>query len=109
MKYKKTKIILGSVLGLAALAVAIDHTRHSLPKAEPQQHKAGAGAADSPDASGSIEDYLRSLDNLVAPCSLDEPCSLDDDSCSLDDSTAPSEMDDDPCSLDDAVAPCERG
>jgi len=107
MKRKQNKIILGSVFGLAALAVAIDYTRHSLPKAEPQQHRnAGSGASGSPDSSGSIDAYLRSLDNLVAPCSLDAPCSMDDNPCSLDDSVAPCSLEDNPCSLDDLTAPC---
>ncbi len=114
MKRKQSKIIFGSVIGLAALAVAIDHTRHSLPEAEPQQH----GDADSVhdeearralDSPSSIEAYIRSLDELTAPCSLDQPCSMDDNPCSLDDATPPCSMDDNPCSLDDSYAPCELG
>ena len=105
MKRKQSKIIFGSVIGLAALAVAIDYTRHSLPKAEPQQH----GNADSVhdeearralDSPSSIDAYLRSLDDLTAPCSLD------DNPCSLDDSDSPCSLDDNPCSLDDSYSPC---
>ena len=33
---KRNRIIVGSAIGLAALAVAIDHTRHALPEAAPR-------------------------------------------------------------------------
>jgi len=58
---KKAKLIVGSALGLAAVAVAIDHTRHRLP--EPQ-------AAAS---SGSSNIIIRET-----PCGLEgaNPCSL---------------------------------
>ncbi len=114
MKRKQSKIIFGSVIGLAALAVAIDHTRHSLPQAEPQQRgnaesaygEEGPCTLDSP---CSIEAYLRNLDNLTAPCSLESPCSLDENPCGLDDSTAPCSLEENPCSLDDPYSPCGLG
>ncbi len=31
----RNRIIVGSAFGLAAIAVAIDHTRHSVPEAQP--------------------------------------------------------------------------
>ncbi len=34
MKHKTGKAIMGATLGLAAIAVAIDHTRHTLPGVE---------------------------------------------------------------------------
>jgi len=75
MKHSQSKLIIGSAIGLAALAVAIDHTRHTLPAAE--THKA--------ESAGTIyeDDTPCSLD---APCSLDNPCSLDesDTPCGLD-------------------------
>ncbi|GMR15031.1 MAG: hypothetical protein BMS9Abin30_0648 [Gammaproteobacteria bacterium] len=98
MKRKQSKIILGSVIGLAALAVAIYYTRHSLPKAEPQQHRDVDSVHDEEarralDSPSSIDAYLRSLDDLTAPCSLDPPCSLDDNPCGLDESYSPCELD----------------
>jgi len=68
---KTSHIIMGSALGLAAIAVAIDHTRHRLP--EPV----------STESSYVIEEGNPcSLDS--APCSLNEnPCSLNASPCSL--------------------------
>jgi hypothetical protein len=56
----KAKLIMGSALGLAAIAVAIDHTRHRLP--EPQA-QSGAG---------------QNVIILENPCALEgrNPCSL---------------------------------
>jgi len=114
MKRKQNKIIFGSVFGLAALAVAIDYTRHSLPEAEPQQ----PGNADSAygeegpctlESPCSIEAYLRRLDDLTSPCTLESPCSLDESPCGLDDSSSPCSMDENPCSLDDSYSPCGLG
>lgn len=76
MKQKQSRIILASAIGLAALAVAIDHTRHSLPEAEPQQYN-----------------NTDSVYDEESPCSLDAPCSMDDNPCSLDDSAAPCGLD----------------
>jgi len=114
MKRRQSKIIFGSVLGLAALAVAIDYTRHSLPKAKPQQQGNADSVHDeearrSLDSPSSIEAYIRSLDELTAPCSLDQPCSLDDNPCSLDDAASPCSLDENPCSLDDSYSPCGLG
>lgn len=33
---KRNRIIMGSAIGLAALAVTIDHTRHALPEPSPK-------------------------------------------------------------------------
>ncbi len=77
MKRKQSKIILGSAIGLAALAVAIDHSRHTLPQPETQQYE-------------NIDSVYDDQEN---------PCSLDDNPCSLEDSGSP-------CSLDDSTAPC---
>jgi len=67
MKKKYNRLIMGSAIGLAAIAVAIDHTRHRLPDAE--SPKTSVEQSDSSEES---------------PCSLDEsPCSLDESPCSL--------------------------
>lgn len=61
----RNKLIVGSAIGLATLAVAIDHTRHRLPDPVPvSQEQAG------------MDDE--------SPCGLDaatsSPCSMSDDS-----------------------------
>ena len=68
---KTNRIIMGSAIGLAAIAVAIDHTKHPLP--EPA----------TVESSYIIEES--------SPCSLEaSPCSLSENPCSLNSS---------PCSL----------
>jgi hypothetical protein len=66
----KSKLIVGSAMGLAALAVAIDHTKHRLP--EPSM---------SEQAIIVIGD-----EETESPCGLDgSPCGLVDESpCGLD-------------------------
>ena len=68
----KNKLIVGTALGIAAIAAVVDHTRHSLP--EPV----------------AVTDSAQSLNNEspcgldASPCSLDSPCGLGDASpCSL--------------------------
>jgi hypothetical protein len=67
MKHRN-KIIMASALSLAAIAVAIDHTKHHVPDAAygdieiiGEESKAGGGAPCSLDA---------------APCSIENPCSM---------------------------------
>lgn len=65
---KKNHIIMGSAIGLAALAVAIDHTRHKLP--EPVIDSSSYIVEEGTDDS--------------SPCALgDNPCSLGSSPCSL--------------------------
>ncbi len=83
---RKNRWIMGSALGAAAIAVAIDHTRHRLPQpvAVDTRETAGEGSA----AVVIVEEEGE------APCGLDAaPCSLDDSPCSMDVS---------PCSLDES-------
>jgi hypothetical protein len=77
---RSNHLIMGSAIGLAAIAVAIDHTRHRLPEAQP-------GAAEQQQAQGE-ESQIIILEE--SPCGLTSPCSLDASPCSLDTS---------PCSL----------
>lgn len=71
------KIIVTTALGIAAIAVAIDHTRHRLPT--PIQ-----------DPSVTISnDTINDLEppdenNAESPCSLGNPCALNISPCALD-------------------------
>ena len=80
---KTNRLIVGSALGLAAIAVAIDHTQHRLPDPVPvTQEQTGMDEEEE------------------SPCgmSLESPCSMDDESSS-------------PCSMDsdDSSSPCGLG
>lgn len=93
MNRSQSKLIMGSALGLAALAVAIDHTRHPLPEPQAQTAATSYEAQESP----------CSLDGEAPPCALDSandsaPCSLGESPCSLGEDAPP-------CSLD-TVSPC---
>jgi hypothetical protein len=69
MNHRKARIIMGSAIGLAAIAVAIDHTRHKLPTSE-------APGASQP-KNGVSEDSPCGMDS-ESPCSTDEnPCGVD--------------------------------
>jgi len=60
MEHKYNRWIMGTAVGVAAIAAAVDHTRHSLPT--PQANDIVVIEDDSDDS----------------PCSLDtSPCSLD--------------------------------
>lgn len=63
------KIIMGSAIGLAVIAVAIDHTRHRLP--EPQAQLQPGGEATS------------NYEIIETPCSMQSPCALNENPCSL--------------------------
>ena len=64
MKRRTSQIIMGSTLGLAAIAAAIDHTRHPVP--DP------------------VETQQQNNETKIAPCSLEgSPCSLDAAPCGL--------------------------
>jgi len=76
---------MGSAVGLAAIAVTIDHTRHRLPEPEPVQEQAARDAA--------------------APCGLGEsPCGLGESPCGLGES--PCGLGESPCSLNEPESPC---
>ena len=66
----RNRLIMGSAIGVAAVAVAIDHTKHRLP--EPMQVER---------TQGELEYYEHEGES---PCSLDAaPCSLTTAPCSL--------------------------
>lgn len=80
---------MGSAIGVAAIAVAIDHTRHRLPV---------PAAAVSPQAGEDESDESAAV--VIVEEGVDTPCGLEVSPCSLDDS--PCTMGDSPCSLDDS-------
>ncbi len=72
--------IMGSAVTLAAIAAAIDHTRHRLPEPtvfRPSELRADVGEA------GAFDENPCTLDS--SPCTLDEesPCTLDESPCTL--------------------------
>lgn len=84
---KTNRLIMGSALSLAAIAVAIDHTQHRLPDPVPATQMQG-----------------EILQEESSPCGLtsDSPCSMDSQSsspCSLDYGTDASSSS--PCGLGD--------
>lgn len=77
MKKNRNRLIMGSAIGLAAIAVAIDHTKHRLPV--PLEQQAAVSEDVSDDSPCSLGGYgQQSYDE--APCSLggygDSPCGL---------------------------------
>ncbi|MGD8936423.1 MAG: hypothetical protein PVF07_08075 [Thiogranum sp.] len=86
---RRNRWIMGTFVGTAAIAVAIDHTRHRLPEPLPLQHSESAPTAST---------VIIVDGDTDSPCSLEtSPCSLDENPCSLDQPAAG--MDDSPCSL----------
>lgn len=77
----RNRIIVGSALGLAAIAVAIDHTRHRLPEPEPVSiSQERTGMNDGRDESDE------------SPCGLDSgssPCSMSDNGSDEDSGSSP--------------------
>ena len=73
---KTNRLIVGSALGLAAIAVAIDHTQHRLPDPIPLEQV----------QSDMVEDESPCGLSSESPCSMDSetssPCSMDSDSSS---------------------------
>ncbi len=73
---KTNRLIVGSALGLAAIAIAIDHTQHRLPDPIPaEQMREDMSEEESPCGLSS-----------ASPCSMDSesssPCSMDSDGSS---------------------------
>lgn len=71
------KLIFTTTLGLAALAIAIDHTRHRIPTPV---------SSSSESASNEVNSELEPNDDEgnVSPCSMGNPCSLNISPCALD-------------------------
>lgn len=67
----RNRLIMGTAIGVAAVAIAIDHTRHRLP--EPVKSEEVLESSDYI----VIEDGENAASADAAPCSLDiSPCSL---------------------------------
>lgn len=85
---KTNRLIVGSALGLAAIAVAIDHTQHRLPKPVSVTQEQ-AGMSDEEESPCGMD-----IDSEDSPCSMDSesssPCSMDSD-----------DSDSSPCGLGD--------
>jgi len=78
----RNRIIMGSAISLAAIAVTVDHTRHRLP--EPVN--SGVSREMIKESPCTLENpcVLGNPCALGSPCSLDNPCSLGGNSpCSL--------------------------
>jgi hypothetical protein len=73
MKHRNSRWVMGTAIGLATIAVAIDHTRHKVPEAQPpaynQEQETGVGESPC---------------SLTSPCALTSPCSLNSSPCSMD-------------------------
>ncbi|MGD8514925.1 MAG: hypothetical protein PVF52_04865 [Granulosicoccaceae bacterium] len=67
----KNKLIVGTALGIAAIAATVDHTRHRLPEPVAEAESSITYSDESPCG----------LD--VSPCGLESPCGLDASPCSL--------------------------
>jgi len=75
---KTNRLIMGSALGLAAIAVAIDHTRHRLP--DPV-----AVSQEQVDISDEDNESPCGLDSESSPCSMDSDDDSDSSPCGLGD------------------------
>jgi hypothetical protein len=81
----KHKIIMGSFMSIAALAVAIDHTKHNLPAPQESQQSMIVIEGESDSGGGT-------------PCGMgDNPCGMGDNPCGM--GNNPCGMGDNPCSL----------
>jgi hypothetical protein len=84
----RNRLIMGTAIGAAAIAVAIDHTRHPLPPPAPAAESLPAAQQG---AALVIVDQGQDSDQQASPCALgDSPCALSDSPCALDSA---------PCSL----------
>ena len=82
---RRNRWIMGSALSAAAIAVAIDHTRHRLPDPVPAVSRQ---AEDEDSAVVIVEEEADSpCGPERAPCSLDDsPCTMGVPPCTLDES-----------------------
>lgn len=81
---KKNRIIIGSAVGLAAIAIAIDHTKHKVPEPEPLEQGA-----------------------LLVEGEEDSPCGMGDSPCGMGEDESPCGMsyDESPCGMGEET-PC---
>jgi hypothetical protein len=74
MAANRNRLIVGSALGLAAIAVAIDHTHHSLP--EPTASEQGMDLYQIEGESPCSLSSPCAMGQGGSPCSLGSPCSM---------------------------------
>lgn len=89
---KTNRLIVGSAFGLAAIAVAIDHTQHRLP--EPVT---------------ASEEYIDMSEDDASPCGMGSPCSMEG---SMEGDTEDEEYEyesESPCSMSMDSSPCGMG
>ena len=89
---KTNRLIVGSAFGLAAIAVAIDHTQHRLP-----------------DPVAATQEHADMSDEEESPCGMGgmgSPCSLQADTMEDEDYELESES---PCSMSSDSSPCSMG
>lgn len=75
MKSNKNRIVVGAAISAAAIAVAVDHTRHRLPEAEKKYSESQAviviaEGEDLPAESGDDCNKASLTGRQVSPCSL---------------------------------------
>lgn len=84
MKRRSARLIMGSALGLAAIGVAIDHTRHRLPAPQPAAGEAAGRYAGDTNPCGLGGDNPCGLGGGASSGLAENPCSLGNENpCSL--------------------------
>lgn len=76
MKKTGSRLVMGTALTVAAVAVALDHTRHRLPKAQTKV------TSEQVPTEGGVDESMIVIeeDGQASPCSLGQsPCSLGND------------------------------
>ena len=81
---KTNRLIVGSALSIAAIAVAIDHTQHRLPDPIPVSQEKYDMSEEDESPCGMSSESPCSMDSESSPCSMDSddsdssPCGLGD-------------------------------
>ena len=77
---RNNRFIIGTAISIAAIATAIDHTRHKLPEPVQVEKTVQPGKPDST-KKGSDSNQAPAESS---PCSLDSPCGMGVAPCSMD-------------------------
>lgn len=64
------RLIVGTAIGLAVIAVAIDHTKHRLPDAEAEEQMEMMESDESPCSMSSDIDEADYMDSDSSPCGM---------------------------------------
>ena len=77
MNGRTSRIIFGGALSVAAIAIAIDHTKHPLPEPAPVEQPVQSNGQNGPAFTDGQSDE--------APCAIDTaPCAMGEAPCSMD-------------------------